>query len=63
MMKCVSWTYKKFEFSEYNQQDAKFLRFINFCKTLYMFQTVFPSIRSSKLHIQTVTATWVAVTD
>ena len=28
-------------------------RFIHFCKTLYMFQTVFPSIiRSSKLHIQ-----------
>ena len=26
---------------------------IYFCKTLYMFQTVFPSIiRSSKLHIQ-----------
>ena len=35
-------------------------QFIYFCKTLYMFQTVFPSIiRSSKLHIrrQTVTAT------
>jgi len=28
-------------------------QFIHFCKTLYMFQTVFPSIiRSSKLHIQ-----------
>jgi len=28
-------------------------QFIYFCKTLYMFQTVFPSIvRSSKLHIQ-----------
>ena len=40
-------------FSEYNQQDATFLKFIYFCKTLYMFQTVFPSIiRSSKLHIQ-----------
>jgi len=40
-------------FAEYNQQDAKFLKFIYFCKTLYMFQTVFPSIiRSSKLHIQ-----------
>jgi len=40
-------------FSEYNQQDATFLKFIYFCKTLYMFQTGFPSIiRSSKLHIQ-----------
>jgi hypothetical protein len=29
------------------------LQFISFCKTLYMFQTSFPSIiRSSKLHIQ-----------
>jgi len=29
------------------------LKFIYFCKTLYMFQTVIPSIiRSSKLHIQ-----------
>ena len=28
-------------------------QFLYFCKTLYMFQTVFPSIvRSSKLHIQ-----------
>ena len=28
-------------------------QFVYFCKTLYMFQTVFPSIiRSSKLHIQ-----------
>jgi len=33
-------------------------QFIYFCKTFYMFQTCFPSIiRSSKLHIQTVTAT------
>ena len=40
-------------FSEYNQQDATFLRFIYSCKTLCMFQTGFPSIiRSSKLHIQ-----------
>jgi len=40
-------------FSEYNQQDATFLKFIYFCKTLYMFQTAFPSIiSSSKLHIQ-----------
>ena len=40
-------------FSEYNQRDATFLKFIYFCKTLYMFQAVFPSIiRSSKLHIQ-----------
>jgi len=40
-------------FAEYNQQDAKFLKFIYFCKTLYMFQTVVPSIiRSSKLHTQ-----------
>ena len=40
-------------FSEFNQQDATFLKFIYFCKTLYVFQTVFPSnIRSSKLHIQ-----------
>jgi len=39
--------------SEFNQQDATFLRFIYFCKTFYMFQTVFPSIiRSTKLHIQ-----------
>jgi len=38
-------------FAEYNQQDATFS--IYFCKTLYMFQTIFPSIiRSSKLHIQ-----------
>jgi len=36
------------EFPEYNQQDATFLKFIYFCKRLYMFQTVFPSIiRSS----------------
>ena len=40
-------------FSEYNQQDATFLKFIYFCKMLYMFQTVFLSIiRSTKLHIQ-----------
>jgi len=40
-------------FSEYNQQDAMFFKFIYFCKTLYMFQTVFPSIiTSSKLHLQ-----------
>ena len=40
-------------FSEYNQEDAMFLNFIYFCKTLYVFQTVFPSIiRSSKLHVQ-----------
>ena len=40
-------------FSEFNQQDATFLKFIYFCKTLYMFQTVFLSIiRSSKLHVQ-----------
>ena len=40
-------------FSEYNQQDAAFLKFIYFCKTLYMFQTSFPSIiRNTKLHIQ-----------
>ena len=39
--------------SECNQQDATFLKFIYFCKTLYMFQTIFPSIiRGSKLHIQ-----------
>jgi len=30
-----------------------FLKFIYFCKTLYMFQTFFPSIiRSTNLHIQ-----------
>jgi len=28
-------------FSEYDQQDATLLRFIYFCKTVYMFQTVF----------------------
>ena len=40
-------------FSEYNQQDAKFLKFIYFCKTLYMFQTGFPAIiRSTKLQVQ-----------
>ena len=40
-------------FSEYNQQDATFLKFNYFCKTLYTFQTVFPSIiRSTKLHTQ-----------
>jgi len=40
-------------FAEYNQEDATFHNlFIYFCKTLYMFQTGFPSIiRSSKLHI------------
>ena len=39
--------------SEYNQENATYLKFIYFCKTLYMFQTVFPSIiRSTKLHIQ-----------
>jgi len=39
--------------AEYNKQDATFLKFIYFCKTLYMFQTVFPSIiSSSKLHIE-----------
>ena len=38
---------------EYNQKDATFLKFIYFCKMLYMFQTGFPSIiRSTKLHIQ-----------
>ena len=32
---------------------CSFSQFIFFCKTLYVFQTVFPSIiRSSKLHIQ-----------
>jgi len=32
---------------------------IYFCKTLYMFQTVFPSIiRSSKLHIQRQVLVW-----
>jgi len=45
-----------FIFAKYNQQDATFLSFLSllyFCKTLYMLQTVFPSIiRSSKLHIQ-----------
>ena len=40
-------------FSEYNQQVALFLLCIYFCKTLYMFETGFPSIISStKLHIQ-----------
>jgi len=40
-------------FSQYNQQDAAFFQFIYFCKTMYMFQPVFPPIiRSSKLHIQ-----------
>ena len=29
-------------FSEYNQKFAKFLNFIYFCKTHYMFQTGFP---------------------
>jgi len=39
--------------TQYNQQDATFLKFIYFSKTLYMFQTVFPSIiRSTKLHIE-----------
>ena len=37
-------------FSEYNEQDVTFLKFIYSCKTFYMFQTVFPSIRSTKLH-------------
>jgi len=36
-----------------NKMRLFFYLFIYFCKTLYMFQTVFPSIiRSSKLHIQ-----------
>jgi hypothetical protein len=41
-------------FAEYNQQDATYLiLFIYFCKTLFIFQTVFPPIiRSTKLHIQ-----------
>ena len=40
-------------FSEFNKQEATFLKFIYFCKTLYMFQTGFSSIiRISKLHIQ-----------
>jgi hypothetical protein len=40
-------------FSEFNQEDATFLKFIYFCKTLYIFQTGFPSIiRSSKLYLQ-----------
>jgi len=40
-------------FSEYNQQDAMFLKFIYFCKMLYMFQTGFPPIiRNTKLHTQ-----------
>ena len=40
-------------FSEFNQRDATFLKFIYFRKTLYMFQTVFPSIiMTSKLHIE-----------
>jgi len=40
-------------FLEYNQQDAPFLKFIYFCKTLYTFRTSSPSIiRSTKLHIQ-----------
>jgi len=40
-------------FSEYNQQDATFLKFIYFYKTLYMFQTGFPSIiRITNLHVQ-----------
>ena len=40
-------------FSDYNQKDATFLKFIYFCKTLYMFQTICPSIiRSTKLHIE-----------
>jgi hypothetical protein len=34
-------------FSEHNQQEATFLKFIHFCKPLYMFQTVFPSIIST----------------
>ena len=39
--------------SEFNQQDATFLKFIYFCKTLYMFQTVFLStISCTKLQIQ-----------
>jgi len=37
-------------FSEYNRQVVTFLKFIYFCNTLYMFQTVFPSIiRNTKL--------------
>jgi len=40
-------------FSEYKQQDETYLKCIYFCKTLNMFQTVFPSIiGSSKVHIQ-----------
>jgi len=45
-------------FSKYHKQEATFLRFIYFCKTLYMFQTGFPPIiRSSNLHIQCQTNT------
>ena len=40
-------------FAKYNQQDATFLKFIYFCKTLYTFQTVFPvHHQSTKLHIE-----------
>ena len=52
------------KFAEYNQQDATFLKFIYFCKTLYMFQTGF-SVHHQELKTahtasdicQTVTAT------
>ena len=44
----------RFIFVQYKQQDTTFHNlFIYFCKTLYVFHTVFPSIfRSSKVHIQ-----------
>ena len=40
-------------FLKYNQQNAKLLNFIYFCKMLYMLQEVpLPIIRSTKLYIQ-----------
>ena len=55
-IKCLTYKYifkiKIVIFPEYNQQRCV-SQFIYFCKTLYMFQAVFPSIiRSSQLHIQ-----------
>jgi len=40
-------------FAEYKPTRCEVSQFIYYCKTLYMFQTGFPSIiRNSKLHIQ-----------
>ena len=54
------WSYKHNDFLLRVQPTrCDFSQFIYFCKTLYTFQPVFPSvIRSTKLHIQRLTNAW-----